>query len=259
VNHLQLLDTLGHAVIATDTNGVIKHWNGPASDLYGWTRDEVLGHNIVDVTPSMLSREQAAEIMAALAAGQAWSGTFPVRNRAGKEFSVCVTDLPISGPHDEVAGIVGVSAMLAEPSPLKPLLARVVAAANVIWPERTVLRIGDLDERKALVPDPHVIQLLAILLDRELRGSGSAVELLATAMTPQICKDFHMIAPFDGVYIHIGPPVREGTTLADAVVRSSLFVQRLVGAAGGRLGIGATASHPPGAHLFLPLRDLQIQ
>ena len=259
MNHLQLLDTVGHAVIATDIHGLITHWNGAATDLYGWSADEVLGHNIVEVTPSVMSKEQAAEIMVALAAGQAWSGTFPVRNRAGEEFSVCVTDLPISGKREEVVGIVGVSARLSEPSQLQPLLECVVAAANGIWPGRTVLRIDSVSSRTAMVPDPHLVQLLALLIDREMRTSAGAVELSAMAMTPQICNDFQMVAPFDGVYIHIGRPSRDGVTLADAVVRSSLFVERLVRSAGGRLGIGATASRPPGAHLFLPLRNLQVQ
>jgi len=258
VNHLQLLDTLGHAVIATDINGLIKHWNRPATDLYGWSRDEVLGKNIVDVTPSSVSKEQAAEIMVTLAAGQAWSGTFSVRNRAGQEFPVCVTDLPLSGPRDEVAGIVGVSAPLTEPSPLESLLGRVVGAANVIWPGRAASQIEGVSGRKALVPDPHLIQLLALLIDREMRANGGVVKVSAMPMTPQVCRDFQMLSTFDGAYIHIGRPARDGAALADAVVRSSLFVERLVRAAGGRLGIGATASHPPGAHLFLPLRDLQV-
>ena len=259
MNHVPLLDSLGHAVIATDIRGLITHWNDPASELYGWRRDEVLGHDIVQVTPASISKEQAAEIMVALAAGQAWSGTFPVRNRAGEEFPVCVTDLPISGPRDEVAGIVGVSARLTEPSRLQPLLERVVAAANAIWPGRMSLRIQDVSWRTALVPDPHLIQLLALLMDRELRGSGGEVELKATALTPQICNDFQMVLPFEGAYIHIGRPARDGAALSDAVLRSSLFVERLVRTAGGQLGIGATASHPPGAHLFLPLRNLHVQ
>ena len=39
----ELLDALGHAVIATDTRGTVLFWNGAAEQLYGWPPDEVVG------------------------------------------------------------------------------------------------------------------------------------------------------------------------------------------------------------------------
>lgn len=258
--HLRLLDVLGHAVIATDINGAITHWNEAASALYGWSADEVRGRNIVEVTPSSVSRDQAAEIMTALSAGEAWSGTFSVRNRAGEEFPVCVTDLPLSGSHNEVAGIVGVSARLTEPSPLQALLAQIVSAANVVWPDRAVLRVEGLEGQSATIPDPHLIQLLALLIDREMKASAGSIEVAAMRVTRAIAAEFQMFEPFDGVYIHVGKPMRDATALGDAVLRKSLFVEHLVRSAGGKLGIGATGSRPLGAHLFLPLQhQLQLR
>src|SRR5690348_2774063 len=44
-----LLDHLNSAVIATDPDGCITHWNRHAEEIYQWTRDEVLGRSIFEV------------------------------------------------------------------------------------------------------------------------------------------------------------------------------------------------------------------
>ena len=47
-----LLDAVGQAVIATDLAGAITYWNRAAEQLYGWKAGEVLGRNVLEVTPS---------------------------------------------------------------------------------------------------------------------------------------------------------------------------------------------------------------
>jgi PAS domain S-box-containing protein len=104
-----LLDTVEQAVIATDLEGKIIYWNQYAGSLYGWTADEAVGHNIMEVTPALTSQEQASEIMAHLSAGRAWSGEFDVRRRDGTTFPALVTDTPIHDERGDFIGIVGVS------------------------------------------------------------------------------------------------------------------------------------------------------
>ena len=48
----RLLDAIGQAIIATDLQGRIIYWDRAAKELYGWTTEEVMGHPIVEVTPS---------------------------------------------------------------------------------------------------------------------------------------------------------------------------------------------------------------
>ena len=88
----ELLDALGHAVIATDMQGTVLSWNGAAEQLYGWPAAEALGRDITEVTVPELSRQAAAEIMTALREGRSWSGGFPVRNRSGEVLHALVTD-----------------------------------------------------------------------------------------------------------------------------------------------------------------------
>ena len=68
--YFHFLEALGQAVIATDVTGTITSWSRAAEALYGWTRDEVIGRNVLEVTPMELSRAQGAEIMQALARGE---------------------------------------------------------------------------------------------------------------------------------------------------------------------------------------------
>lgn len=39
----RLLNAVGEAVIATDTEDFITFWNSAAESLYGWTADEAIG------------------------------------------------------------------------------------------------------------------------------------------------------------------------------------------------------------------------
>ena len=95
-------------VIATDTSGTILYWNEHAERTFGWTQDEALSRNIVDVTPTMHSTTEAERIMHELNRGRSWSGRFLVRHRDGTPIVIAVTDVPVV--HDDVVvGIVGVS------------------------------------------------------------------------------------------------------------------------------------------------------
>ena len=104
-------------------------WNAGAERLYGWTADEARGQNIGDLTVPVVSTEVAADIMAALRKGVAWSGGFPVRRKDGTVFPALVTDSGIYRD-GELVGIVGISANLG--TALRPLLERSTDAAVAV-------------------------------------------------------------------------------------------------------------------------------
>ncbi len=109
-----LLDQVENAVIATDPAGEITYWNEKAEELYGWESEEVLGENIMDVTPSLAGKEQAEDIMSTLRNGEKWSGEFMVERKDGTEFPAIVTDAPIFDEEGDMIGIVGVSTDISE-------------------------------------------------------------------------------------------------------------------------------------------------
>ena len=98
------------AVIGTDTSGTVVYWNRQAEELYGWPSKEAIGRNILDLTPTMMSAEEGAEIMNRLLEGKSWKGPFIVRDRAGHPMIVDVEDHPVTA-HGEVVGIVGISSL----------------------------------------------------------------------------------------------------------------------------------------------------
>jgi PAS domain S-box-containing protein len=107
--HAQLFDLPENAVIATALDGRIVYWSAGAAALYGWKAEDVIGRDVVDVTPSDLSRADAIAIMKALQEGRTWSGKFQVRSKDGEQFNVAVKDVPVRSNTGELIGIIGVS------------------------------------------------------------------------------------------------------------------------------------------------------
>lgn len=102
-------DIPGQAVIGTALDGRIVYWNRGAVDLYGWPEAEVIGRNVLEVTPSTVSAEQGRRILEQLQNGRTWSGEFGVQTRAGELFTVHVRDVPVRDSNGDLVGIIGIS------------------------------------------------------------------------------------------------------------------------------------------------------
>lgn len=109
-----LLASVEQAVIATDLSGSIVFWNPYAERLYGWTAAEVMGRDIVDITPAVSAQGQAEQIMERLRQGESWSGEFQVRHRSGRIMPIHVTDSPLRNERNELTGIIGISTDMTE-------------------------------------------------------------------------------------------------------------------------------------------------
>lgn len=99
----------GAAVIATSLAGLVCHWDRNAARLYGWSASEALGRNIVEVTPAIQSRLEAAEVMRCLQAGQSWAGEMVLRRKDGRPFRAFILDVPLAPAGARGGGIVGIS------------------------------------------------------------------------------------------------------------------------------------------------------
>jgi PAS domain S-box-containing protein len=108
VNAARALEEDGAAVIATDLGGRIVYWNANAEALFGWPAAEALDRNVVDLTPTHASVDEAMHIMEQLRRGEPWSGDFILRHRDGRPIYRHVTDVPVFD-ENSVIGIVGVS------------------------------------------------------------------------------------------------------------------------------------------------------
>lgn len=140
-----MLDAIGEAVIATDLAGTVTFWNAAAERMYGWRADEVIGRNVVDVTPSDASRDEAERLMACMRRGETWRGRFEVRRRDGSTFPALVTDTPLLDRAGRLAGIIGVSADLTDLEATEQRARRGERHLAVAAFARTALQVPDLD------------------------------------------------------------------------------------------------------------------
>ena len=105
----RLLDMVEQSVIATDLDGVVIYWNRFAQQLYGWTAQEAIGRQILELTTPEEMVEHATEIMSHLSLGESWTGEFNVQRRDGTRFPAQITNSPINNEAGTLIGIVGVS------------------------------------------------------------------------------------------------------------------------------------------------------
>jgi len=117
-----LLNTIGQAAIATDLNGVVNYWNKAAENIYGWTLEDAMGMNIIDLTASEATNEQAIQIMEELKKGRTWSGEFRARKKDGTNFPAMITNSLIYDEHHILSGIIGISSDITEKKKLEALL-----------------------------------------------------------------------------------------------------------------------------------------
>ena len=109
-----LLSNVGQSVIATDLSGIVIYWNNAAEKMYGWSSVEAIGQNIISLTPTQSTREQAAELMKKLSEGESWTGEFIVKRKDGSSFPALVTDTPILDSNGKLTGIIGISSDITE-------------------------------------------------------------------------------------------------------------------------------------------------
>jgi PAS domain S-box-containing protein len=110
----QLLNAVEQAVIATDLDGTVTYWNRCAERLYGWSSEEALGRDILELNIPSEGLPQVEEIMTCLKAGQVWSGDVVLRHKDGHTFPVHVTDSPVFDDSGHMVGIVGISVEISD-------------------------------------------------------------------------------------------------------------------------------------------------
>ncbi|KAI3955791.1 hypothetical protein MKW98_006151, partial [Papaver atlanticum] len=102
---LNLLQSMGQAILICDATGMVTYWNRSAEKLYGYSASEALGRNVLDLTLKREAREDAMHIMSKVTSGGNWTGTFPIKNKQGERIFVHLTNTPL---HDDNGCFVGI-------------------------------------------------------------------------------------------------------------------------------------------------------
>jgi anti-sigma B factor antagonist len=98
-----------YAVITTDLDGIVTRWNAEAERLYGWSREEVSGRPITELTVGPQDVDLAEEIMESVRRSGAWMGEFDVRRKDGSRFAAQVRTTLIKDEDGRAVGLAGIS------------------------------------------------------------------------------------------------------------------------------------------------------
>ncbi|SDR81897.1 PAS domain S-box-containing protein [Nocardioides scoriae] len=102
------------AVIAKTVDGLITAWNQGATQVYGFTRAEMLGRDIAVLFPADAAEDEAAR-HARVAAGAAESGYRCRRVRSdGREVEVVMSMLPVRDAAGRITGLASISRPVSE-------------------------------------------------------------------------------------------------------------------------------------------------
>ena len=104
-----LFDLVPVSVIVTDVAGMVVHWNHHAARLFGWAREEALGHSIFEFTVGPEESEIAEAIMAQVTAGEPWEGEFAAQRRDRSKVLIRIVDAPLFDADGAVVGVMGIS------------------------------------------------------------------------------------------------------------------------------------------------------
>jgi PAS domain S-box-containing protein len=182
----RMLDAVGDAVIAVDTDHKIIFWNEAATRTYGWQSEEVIGQCPVKVTVPKLSEEDAQNIMTQLDKGKSWSGEYQVRHKDGHEFTVHVTDSPVFNTDKKIIAIIGSSHDISEQKKIdvelrtnKDKLLRAQELLNAITTgTEVIIAAQDLDFRYTFFNQAYKEEITRIT-GKNLCLGTSMVELFA--------------------------------------------------------------------------------
>ncbi|MDD1673224.1 MAG: PAS domain S-box protein, partial [Methanomicrobiales archaeon] len=109
-----MLDAVGDAVVAADTDNRIIYWNKAATDMYGWTPEKALGHNLVDLTNPEITANEIQAIGNTLLKGEIWSGEYFVHHRDGRRFPVYANAAPVLDGDGNFIAFIGASHDISE-------------------------------------------------------------------------------------------------------------------------------------------------
>ncbi|HZY44161.1 MAG TPA: GAF domain-containing protein [Anaerolineae bacterium] len=174
----QLLKTVTQAILAVDLTGRIIFWNRSAETLYGWTKDEVQGRNIIEVLAAPLLMESARANLGQLRRGESWSGEFLVQRRDGTTFTANINAALIQNDRSTLISLISISRDNADQRQIHELN-RLLAEASAL-----LSNVVDYDAQLSTLAQVAVPQIADWCAVHVLQADGSIVQVaLAPAET----------------------------------------------------------------------------
>jgi diguanylate cyclase (GGDEF)-like protein/PAS domain S-box-containing protein len=145
----ELTRTIGKAAIITDVDFKIVAWNDEAAELYGWSRDEVMGRLVTEVLPWVGAAADEPTARHHLQSTGRWEGLVPQARRDG---SMVVVDTVAQVINDRDGNPIGVVSVLV-PSTQKVILYE--DSETLLAELDTAIRRGELRMAFQPIVDHH--------------------------------------------------------------------------------------------------------
>jgi PAS domain S-box-containing protein len=116
--HKHIVDAVGQAVIANDLGGnrPVSYWNHAAEQMLGWSAEEALGQNVLEMLPAPGYEGLMREVGQRIRLGETWQGELGLRRNNGETIPAIAN---VSRIQDETGEFIGVIAALTDISELK--------------------------------------------------------------------------------------------------------------------------------------------
>jgi PAS domain S-box-containing protein len=219
-----LLNAIGQAVIAADTNGAVIYWNQAAEHVYGWKKDEVLGSSIVNrlMGDKFQQLEEAYDMFSH---GKAWTGETVIKRRDGRILSMIITATPITDDNGEVTGILGVSTDITEQKWMQEIFNEAIAKVVEL---NEKLQVVESLTRHDIRNKLSALNGRIFLLKKRLKDNTEALSQLKEmeSASQQILK----ILEFEKSYVQVGSEELKNVNVERCVVEASLLFSDLKGA-----------------------------
>lgn len=164
-HYAALVESSDDAIIGKTLTGEITSWNRGAEQIFGYSRDEIVGQSIFLLIPEDRENEEPA-ILAKIRQGQAVDHYETVRRRKdGRLIDISVTVSPI---RDAEGAIIGASKVARDISERKKLEKEIIEISN-----REQQRIGQ-DLHDGLCQELAGIQLMCQVLEQKLTAKSKA-------------------------------------------------------------------------------------
>lgn len=112
IDHAQLIQAFGDAVVVSDPGGRIVLWNPAATRIFGFTEQDALGQPLDLIIPERLRKRHNEGYDKTMATGETRYGTsllkVPALHKDGRPLSIAFTVAMLTGPDGKVTGIAAV-------------------------------------------------------------------------------------------------------------------------------------------------------
>jgi PAS domain S-box-containing protein len=112
VDHEQLIQVMGDAVVVADNDGNITLWNPAATRIFGFTEDEAMGRPLDLIIPERQRARHNEGYAKTVATGITRYGTsllrVPALHKDGRRLSIAFTVALLTGEDGKVCGVAAV-------------------------------------------------------------------------------------------------------------------------------------------------------